>query len=120
MALNRGNLGFSTQIGAGVTAAVYTVGSAQTAYIKSVLLHNLDTSGIQNVKIHVVQNSGGSPGTATSVTQIARIGISTNDSFFFEPAYPITLTSNGDTLQVQNEGFTSNSINVLVLGDKEV
>jgi len=120
MALNRGNLGFTTQIGAGVTAAVYTVGSAQTAYIKSVLLHNLDTSTTQNVQVHIVQNSGGSPGTASSTTQIARIGISTNDSFFFEPAYPITLTANGDTLQVYNEGFATNSINVLVLGDKEV
>jgi hypothetical protein len=120
MALNRGNLGFTTQIGAGVTAAVYTVGSAQTAYIKSVLLHNLDTLGIQNVQVHVVPNSGGSAGTASSTTRIARIGISTNDSFFFEPAYPITLTSNGDTLQVYNEGVIANSINVLVLGDKEV
>jgi hypothetical protein len=120
MALNRGNLGFTTQIGAGVTAAVYTVGSAQTAYIKSVLLHNLSTSGIQNAVIHVVQNSGGSAGTASSTTRVARIGISTNDTFFFEPAYPITLRSNGDTLQIYNEGTALNSINVLVLGDKEV
>ena len=114
MALNRGNLGFTTQIGAGVTAAVYTVGSAQTAYIKSVLLHNLDTNNTQNIKIHVVPNAG----TASSTTQIARLGISTNDTFFFEPAYPITLTSNGDTLQIHNE--SSGSINILVLGDKEV
>jgi hypothetical protein len=120
MALNRGNLGFTTQIGAGVTAAVYTVGSAQTAYIKSVLFHNLDNVGVQNVRVHVVQNSGGSAGTASSTTQIARIGISTNDTFFFEPAYPITLRSNGDTLQVYNEGNVANSVNVLVLGDKEV
>jgi len=120
MALNRGNLGFSTQIGAGVTAAVYTVGSAQTAYIKSVLLHNLDTSGTQNVVVHVVQNSGGSVGASGSTTQVARIGISTNDTFFFEPAYPITLSATGDSLQVYNEGFAANSINVLVLGDKEV
>ena len=120
MALNRGNLGFTTQIGAGVTAAVYTVGSAQTAYIKSVLLHNLDTSGTQNVVVHVVQNSGGSVGASGSTTQVARIGISTNDTFFFEPAYPITLSATGDSLQIYNEGFATNSINVLVLGDKEV
>jgi len=120
MALNRGNLGNVTQVGAATTTAVYTVGSAQTAYIKSVLLHNLDVDNIQNVQVHVVPNSGGSAGTANTTTQIARIGISTNDSFFFEPAYPITLTATGDTLQVYNEGFASNSINVLVLGDKEV
>ena len=120
MALNRGNLGFTVQIGAGVTSAVYTVGSAQTAYIKSVLLHNLSQSDTQNVQIHVVQNSGGSAGTASSATQVARIGISTNDTFFFEPAYPITLSATGDTLQVHNEGFVADSANVLVLGDKEV
>lgn len=120
MALNRGNLGFTTQIGAGVTSAVYTVGSAQTAYIKSVLIYNLSTTGTQNAQIHVVQNSGGSAGTISTTTRIARIGISTDDTFFFEPAYPITLRSNGDTLQIYNEGVTGNSINVLVLGDKEV
>jgi uncharacterized protein YabE (DUF348 family) len=120
MALNRGNLGFTTQVGAGVTAAVYTVGSAQTAYIKSILLHNLSSTGVQNAVIHLVQNNGGSVGTASSVTRIARIGISTNDTFFFEPAYPITIRSNNDTIQVYNEGITSNSINVLILGDKEV
>ena len=120
MALNRGNLGFSTQIGAGVTAAVYTVGSAQTAYIKSVLLHNLSVTIPSNIRIHVVENNGGSVGTANSTTQIARIGITTNDTFFFEPAYPITLSNTGDSVQVYNEGNTSDSINVLVLGDKEV
>ena len=120
MALNRGNLGFTTQIGAGVTAAVYTVGSAQTAYIKSVLLHNMSGTAIQNASIHIVQNSGGSAGTANTTTRIARIGIGSDDTFFFEPAYPITLGSNGDTLQVYNEGSTQNSINILVRGDKEV
>jgi hypothetical protein len=120
MALNRGNLGFTSQVGAGLTVAVYTVGSAQTAYIKSVLLHNLDASSTQNVQVHVVQNSGGSAGTASSTTRVARIGISTDDTFFFEPAYPITLDSTGDSLQIYNEGFATNSVNVLVLGDKEV
>jgi hypothetical protein len=121
MALNRGNLGNVTQVGAATTTAVYTVGSAQTAYIKSVLITNLDASSTQNVQVHVVPNSGGSAGTASSTTRVARIGISTDDTFFFEPAYPITLTATGDTLQVYNEGLpASNSVNVLVLGDKEV
>ena len=118
MALNRGNLGFTAQVGAGLTSAVYTVGSALTAYIKSVLFHNLSETLAQNVKVHLVQNSGGSAGTASAANQIARIGISTNDTFFFEPAYPITLNATGDSLQVYNEGQAS--MNVLVLGDKEV
>lgn len=120
MALSRGNLGFTTQVSAASTVAVYTVGLAQTTYIKSVLLYNLSSASTQNVQIHVVRNNGGSVGTANSSTRIARIGITADDTFFFEPAYPITLTSNNDTLQVFNEGTTINSINVLVLGDKEV
>lgn len=120
MALNRGNLGFTTQIGAGTTVAVYTVGAAQTAYIKSVLLHNLDSAASQTVYLHVVQNSGGSVGTASSINQVARLGLPVSDTFFFEPAYPITLEATGDSLQVYNEGVISNAINVMVLGDKEV
>lgn len=120
MALNRGNLGFTSQIDVGVTSAVYTVGSAQTAYIKSVLIHNLGQTSAATVRVHVVQNSGGSAGTASSTTQVARIGVSTDDTFFFEPAYPITLNTNGDTIQIYNEGTQTDSLNVLVLGDKEV
>ena len=120
MALARGNLGNVTAVGAGSSTAVYTVGSAKTAYVKAVLLHNLSTTYGQNVKIHVVPNSGGSAGSATSTTQVARIGIGTDDTFFFEPAYPITLVSNGDTIQVENEGSAATSaLNVIVLGDKE-
>ena len=119
MALARGNLGNVTVVGAGTSTAVYTVGSAKTAYVKAVLLHNLSQDNSQNVRIHVVPNSGGSAGSATSTTQVARVGVGTDDTFFFEPAYPITLVSNGDTIQVENEGQTPSALNVIVLGDKE-
>jgi len=120
MALNRGNLGFTTQVSAGTTSSVYTVGSAQTAYIKSILFHNLSNSSTQNVQVHVVANNAGNPGVANTTNRIARIGVGTDDTFFFEPAYPITLRSNGDTIQVYNEGNNATAMNVLVLGDKEV
>lgn len=118
MALAQTSLGNVTHIAAGAAASVYTVGSGQTTYIRSFLVHNLDDTNRSNVKIHVVPNSGGNPGTATSNNQIARLGISTDDTYFFECAYPITLTSNGDTIQVNNEN-TGQPINVLVLGDRE-
>ena len=120
MALNRGNLGNVTVVSANQTTAVLTVGSAQTAYVKGILLHNLSNADVQNTRIYVVPNSGGSAGSATTQNQVARIGLGTADTFFFEPAYPITLTANGDTIQVQNEASVNASINVLVLGDKEV
>ena len=118
MALAQGNLGNVIQIGAGASTAVVTVGSAKTVYVRALEIHSLDTSNIANVQVHVVPNNGGSTGTASSITRIARLGISTEDTYFFENAYPITLTSNGDSIIVLNES-TTDSINVLVLGDKE-
>ena len=117
MALAQGNLGNITQVAAGTTTAVVTVGSAKTVYVRALEIHSLDSSNLANVEVHVVPNSGGSPGTASSVTRIARLGISTEDTYFFENAYPITLTSNGDSIQIYNE--SSDAVNVLVLGDKE-
>ena len=117
MALEQVGLGSITQVAANATTAVYTVGSGKTAYIRALEIHSLDAVNKSIVQIHVVPNNGGSAGTASSVTRIARLGISTEDTYFFENAYPITLPSNGDTIQIQNEH--SEAVNVLVLGDKE-
>jgi len=118
MALAQVGLGSITQVAAASTAAVYTVGSAKTAYIRALEIHSLDGTNVANVQVHVVPNSGGSAGTATSITRLARLGISVEDTYFFENAYPITLNSNGDTIQIYNEN-TADAVNVLVLGDKE-
>ena len=120
MALARTDLTPVYQVGAASTVGVVTVGSAQTCYIKSIMLHNLDNTTVQNTKIHIVPNSSGSVGSSSSTTQIARIGVGTDDTFFFEPAYPIVMKNNGDTLQIQNEGSAINAVNVLVTGDIEV
>ena len=118
MALAQGNLGNITQVAAATTTAVVTVGSAKTVYVRALEIHSLDSTNAANVQVHVVPNSGGSAGTASSVTRIARLGISTEDTYFFENAYPITLTSNGDSIQIYNEN-ANDAVNVLVLGDKE-
>jgi hypothetical protein len=118
MALAQGNLGNITHIGAGASTAVVTVGSAKTVYVRALEIHSLDPANTANVQVHVVPNNGGSTGTASSITRIARLGISTEDTYFFENAYPITLTANGDSIIVVNEN-ANDSVNVLVLGDKE-
>ena len=122
-------LSFPIVIGAGTTSTVYQVGSAQTAYIKCIIIHNstvgtANTDLSQQAQIYMVPNSGGSVGTATDGHRIARISLAANDTFFFEPQYPITLPSNGDSIQIFNEGTfnlgaATNDINVVILGDKE-
>ena len=117
MALARTDLTAVTQIGMASTVAVVTVGSGQTCYVKSIMIHNLDKNAVQNANIYVVPYSGGSAGSAATTNVIARVGVATDDTFFFEPAYPIVIRNNGDTVQVGNEGVTANSINVYVTGD---
>ena len=121
MALARTDLTAVTQLGMGVTSAVVTVaasgGVAQTCYVKSVMIHNLSMAGSQDVHMYIVPNSGGSVGTISTANRMARIGIGSDDTFLFEPAYPITLTKSVDALFVGNEGNTADSINVYVTGD---
>ena len=118
MAFAKVGLGTVTRVALGTTSTVYTVGSAKTSYIRSVIVHNIDTVNPSTVKIHIVPNSGGSAGTASSINQLAQLSIQPADTYFFELAYPITLASNNDTIQVYNSS-TTNAVNVLILGDKE-
>ena len=118
MAFAKVGLGTITRVALGTTSTVYTVGSAKTSYIRSVILHNIDSVNSSTVRIHVVPNSGGSVGTASSITQLAQLSVQPTDTYFFELAYPITLASNNDTVQVYNSS-TTDAVNVLILGDKE-
>ena len=119
MALAQVGLGSITQVAAGSTQVVYSVGSAQTAYIRALEIHSLDIANTANVQIHIVpKTSGDAIGTASSVTRIARLGISTGDTYFFENAYPITLNNTNDAVLIYNEN-SNDAVNVLVLGDRE-
>ena len=120
MPLSQAGLGTVTWVSVGTSEACYTVGSAKTAYIRSVLLHSFNDTDTQDATVHIVPNTGGSyvAGTATSLTQFAKIGIGTDDTYFLELAYPLTLSSNGDSLVVDNKG--TSGVNVIVLGDREL
>lgn len=126
MALSKSNLGFPVVVGAGNSAAVYTVSSSKKSYIRCILVHNvgIDTTLAQTARIYMVPNSGGSAGVATVGNTVARLTLVPDDTVFFEPQYPFTLESNGDTIQVLNEGANgptgaTNDIVVTILGDKD-
>jgi hypothetical protein len=134
MALAKANLGFPVVVSAGTTATVYSVGSAKTTYIRSIVICNTFSGGIsstipQTVQIYMVPNSGGSVGVATAGDRIGRVSLTADDTFFYDLQYPITLQSTGDSIQVYNEGTfaytlsgiatATNPVNVVVLGDRE-
>ena len=120
MALARTDLSAVTQIGAGASAGL-VVGTGNTVFIKSVLMHNLSDTNDQNVTMYLVPGSGAGVGYGSTTNKIARVGLGTDDTFFFEPAYPITLRKDSnDSLRIWNEGNVNNSINVYASGDMEV
>lgn len=134
MALAKTNLGFPIVVSAGTTGTAYIVGSAKTAYIRSIVICNTFSGSIsstiaQTVQIYAVPNSAGALGVATAGNRIGRVSLTADDTFFYDLQYPITLQNTGDSIQVFNEGsfaFTysgiataTNPINVMVLGDRE-
>ena len=56
------------------------------------------------VAIGECASGGGSAGVATVGNTVARLTLVPDDTVFFEPQYPFTLESNGDSIQVYNEG----------------
>jgi len=118
MAFAKVGLGTVTRVALGTTSTVYTVSSAKTAYIRSIIVHNIDTVNSSTVKIHIVPNSSSSVGTASSINQLAQLSIQPTDTYFFELAYPITLASDNDAIRVFNSSSTD-AVNVLILGDRE-
>ena len=126
MALSKSNLGFPVVVGGATTTAVYTVSSSKKSYIRCILIHNvgIDTNLSQTARIYMVPNNDGNAGVATVGNTVARLTLVPDDTVFFEPQYPFTLESNGDTIQVYNEGANgpsgaTNDIVVTVLGDKD-
>ncbi len=134
MALAKANIGFPIVVSAGTTSTIYSVGSAKTAYIRSIVIANstvgtANTSLAQTVQIYMVPNNSGSVGVATSGNRIGRVSLTPDDTFFYDLQYPITLQSTGDSIQVFNEGSfawilsgiatATNPVNVVVLGDRE-
>ena len=126
MALSKSNLGFPVVVGGATTTAVYTVSSSKKSYIRCILIHNvgIDTNLSQTARIYMVLNNDGNAGVATVGNTVASLTFVPNDTVFFEPQYPFTLESNGDTIQVYNEvangpSGATNDIVVTVLGDKD-
>ena len=125
MALERGTLRFPVVVGAGTTVGIVTVADSKKMYVKSIAIHNANvgtanTDLTQTVQIYMVPNGG----TADATNRIFRGALEPDDTFLFEPNYPITLSTTGDGISVFNEGTNNggsatNSITVLVLGDKE-
>ena len=108
-------------------------GTARTSYVKGLIAHNtgLATCGFS---VYIVKDQTQvAPGVseANETNRILRVNLESNETFFFETPYPITLTPN-DAIAVDirvAEGLVDLSrggsgigsvVNVQLLGDSDI
>ena len=109
----------------GVTQTAGGVGIASTTFLRGVIMHNTGLSTCQaSLYIYDDGESEGS-GAAITTRRIARVDVASNETFFFETPYPITMTDGSQLFVEVNEPGSGGSgigsmVNVQVLGDTDI
>ena len=119
MALNRGKLSDVHQVGAGTSVGIVTVTSNNKIYVKSIICHAAGT-GINTGTAQVYYCPTGI--TSGPTNKIFDVDVNAGETVLLEPAYPIVLGANGDTLAVGTgniSGVAATHVNFMITGDKE-
>ena len=112
----------------GTTQTTGGVGIASTSYIRGVIMHNTG-GGKANSSLYVYPAGNtynhAAVGVGTTAFRLARVELDQNETFFFEPNYPIVLTHD-ETLVVEITAPSSGGtgiatiMNYQVLGDTDI
>ena len=114
----------------GTTQTTGGVGIASTSYIRGVIMHNTGlATATSSLYVYPAGNNynHASVGVGTTAFRLARVDITANETFFFEPNYPIVL-AHDETLVVevtQPSGAVGGAgvgtiMNYQVLGDTDI
>lgn len=112
----------------GITSTVGGVGVASTSYIRGVIMHNTGLSTATS-SLYIYPSSTASPVTGVGITayRLARVDLSSNETFFFECNYPLVLTGRDKivveiTAPASNVGGTGigSIVNYQILGDTDI
>ena len=113
----------------GITDCTGPVGVASTSYIRGVIMHNTGFNSC-TTSLHMYPASAqgdSSTSIATTAYRLLRINLAQNETYFFEPNYPITMVDR-ESIVVEvrppdgaNTGSGINtSVNVQILGDTDL
>jgi hypothetical protein len=109
----------------GVTQTAGGVGIASTTFLRGVIMHNTGL-GTCTTSLYIYDD-GESEGSGAAITtrRIARVDVASNETFFFETPYPITMTDGSQLFVEVNEPGSGGSgigsmVNVQVLGDTDI
>jgi len=112
----------------GTTQTAGGVGIASTSYIRGVIMHNTGAdSASSSLYVYPAGNTynHAAVGVGTTAFRLVKVDLSSNETFFFEPNYPIVLTHD-ETLVVEITAPASGGtgigtiMNYQVLGDTDI
>ena len=119
----------------GITDCTGPVGVASTTYLRGAILHNAGASvgsgGTCIASLYVYpkgaqgQEKAGNTGIGDTNYQILRVNLIKNETYFFEPVYPIVLVDR-ESIVVSVRGAVDNGsgigtqVNFQILGDTDV
>jgi len=107
---------------AGVTTTA--AGVAGTTYIRSVIMHNTGLATCTS-SLYVYPTGVGATGVGVTAYRLARVDLSSNETFFFEANYPLVLT-NQDKIVVEITAPAAGGagigsvVNYQILGDTDI
>ena len=114
----------------GVTQTAGGVGIASTSYIRGVIMHNTGlATATSSLYVYPAGNNynHASVGVGTTAFRLARVDIASNETFFFEPNYPIVLAHDESLVVEVTAPDTSvggagigTIMNYQVLGDTDI
>ena len=115
----------------GITDCTGPVGVASTTYIRGVMMHSAVGLGSCTASIYLYpksaqgQEKAGNTGIGDTNYQILRVNLIQNETYFFEPNYPIVLTDR-ESIVVSVRGAVGNGsgigsmVNFQILGATDV
>ena len=113
----------------GITDCTGPVGVASTSYVRGVIMHNTGFNSCTS-SLHMYPASAqgdASTSVATTAYRLLRINLAQNETYFFEPNYPITMVDR-ESIVVEvrapdndNPGTgIGSAVNVQILGDTDL
>ena len=115
----------------GITDCTGPVGVASTTYIRGVMMHSAVGLGSCTASIYLYpksaqgQEKAGNTGIGDTNYQILRVNLIKNETYFFEPNYPIVLTDRESIVVSVRAPLAEGSgigsmVNFQILGDTDV
>ena len=114
----------------GTTQTTGGVGIASTSYIRGVIMHNTGLgTATSSLYVYPAGNNynHASVGVGTTAFRLARVDLDPNETFFFEPNYPIVMAHDESLVVEVTKPATAvggagigSAINYQILGDTDI